>query len=396
MAGLQDVFVFTQQGNLFGDFEGSREVLIFLQGRDRTRLAATAQELQAALNQGLGNTNIRIQPPVQVSQPELRLVPRQRALAEAGWNSYQVASAVRAVGSGLYVGEYFDGDIRMDIMIRAAGWENPEDMGALPMVSPSGSVYRIEELVDMQRTVGPSQVFRRDGRRTTVVSVAAPEDASLQNYLERITAIADPIVRAGLPADGNFSYGGSASKLDQAILTMGSNFALALFILFVLMAALFRSIRDSALVMLAIPLATVGGVGLIRLLDLISFQPMDLLTMIGFVILLGLVVNNAILLVHQARRAEDEGLERRSAVRQAIAIRVRPIAMSSLTSLVGMMPLLLSPGAGSIVYRGLAAAIVGGMAVSMIFTLLLLPALLRLGETRGQPATPQLEEAYAD
>jgi multidrug efflux pump subunit AcrB len=103
--------------------------------------------------------------------------------------------------------------------------------------------------------------------------------------------------------------------------------------------------------------------------------------MIGFIILLGLVVNNAILLVHQTRSAEREGLNRRAAVEQALLIRSRPILMSTLTSVVGMLPLLLLPGEGSTVYRGLAAAIVGGMCVSTAFTMLLLPALLRVGES---------------
>jgi len=103
--------------------------------------------------------------------------------------------------------------------------------------------------------------------------------------------------------------------------------------------------------------------------------------MIGFVILLGLVVNNAILLVYQTRRAERAGLARRDAVAQAVQLRLRPILMSTLTSLFGMLPLLLVPGAGTELYRGLAAVIVGGLAVSTLFTLILLPALLRLGES---------------
>ena len=105
--------------------------------------------------------------------------------------------------------------------------------------------------------------------------------------------------------------------------------------------------------------------------------------MIGFIILMGLVVNNAILLVHQTRSAEREGLPRRDAVNQALRVRLRPIFMSTLTSLFGMLPLVLIPGAGSVIYRGLAVVIVGGMAVSTIFTLLLLPCLLRLGEARA-------------
>jgi len=114
-----------------------------------------------------------------------------------------------------------------------------------------------------------------------------------------------------------------------------------------------------------------------------TVQSMDLLTMIGFVILLGLVVNKAIVLVHQTRTGERAGLSRRIAVEQAGRMRLRPIPMSTLTSIFGMLPLFLMPGAGTELYRGLAAVIVGGMSVSTVFTLLLLPSLLRMGGGDG-------------
>ena len=178
-------------------------------------------------------------------------------------------------------------------------------------------------------------------------------------------------------------YSGSADKLEVAIQTMTGTFVLAIIILYLLMSALFRSFVDSLLVLLVIPLATVGGVIAIWLVNAFIPQPMDLLTMIG--------VNNAILLVHQTRAAERSGVSRRNAVEQAVRLRLRPILMSTLTSLFGMLPLLLNPGAGTELYRGLAAVIVGGLGVSTVFTLILLPSLLRLGESRPQrqPATTQ-------
>ena len=163
------------------------------------------------------------------------------------------------------------------------------------------------------------------------------------------------------------------------------NFLLALVILYLIMVALFRSMRDSLLVLMVMPVALAGGVGSLAVLNLIVYQSLDLLTMIGFIILLGLVVNNAILLVDQTRRAERDGMSRRDAVRQAVRFRARPIYMSSLTSIFGMLPLMLIPGVGSEIYRGLATVIVGGMLACAVFTLLLLPSLLRL-EWNGQRA----------
>ena len=135
------------------------------------------------------------------------------------------------------------------------------------------------------------------------------------------------------------------------------------------------------------PLAIVGGVIALRLLNLFTYQSLELLTMIGFIIMLGLVVNNAILLVYQTRSAERAGASRAQAVQQAIRIRARPIFMSTLTSIFGMLPLMLMPGIGSEIYRGLATVIVGGMSVSTVFTLLLLPSILRLGEGRHASTT---------
>jgi multidrug efflux pump subunit AcrB len=140
--------------------------------------------------------------------------------------------------------------------------------------------------------------------------------------------------------------------------------------------------------MISLPMAAVGGVLAVRLLDLITPTPLDLLGMIGFIILLGLVVNNAILLVTETRQAERGGLTKGNAVRQALQTRLRPILMSTLTSLMGMLPLVIAPGAGSAIYKGLATVIVGGMAVSTLFTLILLPCLLRLERIRFSSFTP--------
>ncbi len=254
-------------------------------------------------------------------------------------------------------------------------------------MTPSGEVVPLGELVAVERATGPAQVRRVNGRRTVSVNLSPPENVSLETAIAQIKTDVEPGLRGALPADGTILYGGSADALAEAIGTMGRNFIMALFILFMLMAGLFRCLKDSALVVMTIPLAGVGGIIAMRTLNLFTFQPMDLLTMIGFIILLGLVVNNAILLVDQTRQAERKGMDRHNAVEHALRVRLRPIFMSTCTSIFGMLPLLLLPGEGSVIYRGLAASIVGGMACSLFFTLLLLPSLLRLGKARHVEAT---------
>jgi multidrug efflux pump subunit AcrB len=386
-ADLPDLTHFAAQGNLFGGFGGDRNISLHLQSRDREALAATAALGEKLLKEALPKTNIQVSPGLEQSEPELQLAPNDRGISEAGWARQDIGTLVRAMGDGLYVGEHFDGETRMNVILRARPWDSPEQLSSTPVVTPAGTLVPLSELVDIKRTVGPSQLRRIDRRRTITLDVRPPEDVSLEHVLTTIKEQVEPALKESLPADGNILYGGSASGLTRAIKSMGSNFALALVVLFLLMAALFRSPKDSLLVVMAMPLAMVGGIFSLRLLNLVSFQPLDLLTMIGFVILLGLVVNNAILLVHQTRSAERQGVSRHHAVEEALETRLRPIFMSTITSIFGMLPLLLIPGAGSVIYRGLAAVIVGGMCVSTVFTLLLLPCFLRMGETTTKVIT---------
>jgi HAE1 family hydrophobic/amphiphilic exporter-1 len=212
------------------------------------------------------------------------------------------------------------------------------------------------------------------------LQVLPPNNLTVEEALTTLRQDIGPVLQGALPADAEIFYRGTADRLEGAVSEMSQNFILAILILVLIMATLFRSVKDALIVLLVMPLAVVGGVAALRLLNLFTYQSLELLTMIGFIILLGLVVNNAILLVYQTRTAERNGVTRSEAVQQAIRMRARPIFMSTLTSVFGMLPLMLLPGIGSEIYRGLATVIVGGMSVSTIFTLLLLPSILRLGE----------------
>jgi len=396
--GLPDTQAFIMQGNLFGGFGGGRNISMLLQSRDTSALMQVAGQTLGLIEEKMPGSRVQPFPGTEIAEPELRLTPDDQRINEAGWTRETLSTVIRALGDGVWIGEHFDGEKRMDIIMRAQPWRTPEELESVPLATPLGGVLPLGEMVRTERTVGPSQILRVDRRRTVNLDISPPENLSLEEALDILQSEVEPAVRPLMPADGMIRYAGSADSLRNAISNMTENFALAILVLFLLMSALFRSVKDSLLVMLALPLATVGGVVALRLLNLVTFQPMDLLTMIGFIILLGLVVNNAILLVHQTRSAEREGLHRREAVRQALQLRLRPIFMSTLTSIFGMLPLVLMPGAGSVIYRGLGTVIVGGMSVSTLFTLLLLPSLLRLGErseeTADKPGHPELEPAH--
>ncbi|MDJ0699197.1 MAG: efflux RND transporter permease subunit [Woeseiaceae bacterium] len=377
VSGVPDMFSFTMRRSLFGGFESSNSVEMRLASTDIDGLKPAVARAMQLIPQQMPGASAQPQPDPFAEANELRFTPNDVRLAEVGWNRQDLTSVIMELGQGVWLGEYFTGRERVDIYLKTTRFETPEDMAALPVATPAGGVVPLGELASISIAPSPAQITRINRARVYSVIVNAPDGMSLEALVEELKSNIEPELRALLPPDGTIQYAGSVQDLERAIGTLSANFLTAIGLLLLIMAGLFRSLKDAILVVISIPLAAVGGVFAITIVNLINFQPLDLLGMIGFIILLGLVVNNAILLVAQTRAAEATGLDRPDAVRQALRYRLRPIFMSTLTSLFGMLPLLVVPGAGSEIYRGMAAAIVGGMAVSTLFTLLLLPSLLQ-------------------
>ena len=393
LVGLPDTTAFPRQASLLGIGSSGRNIDIDLQGSNIVALMDAARVGMSKIQEVMPTAQVRPQPNLSLAEPELQLIPDDRRITQSGLNHRNVANAVRAMTGGLFVGEYFDGNDRFDMILRAGKWNTPEQLAAMPIATPLAGIQTLGELTQLRRTVGPTQLRRIDGQRTISLVVTPPEHMTLEESLELLRTQAGPVIKAALPADATINYRGNADDLEQALGDMLNNFLLAVIILFMVMAAIFRSLLDSLLVLLVMPLAIAGGIVALKLLNLIGiYQSLDLLTMIGFIILLGLVVNNAILLVSQTRGGEREGLSRTVAVEKAIRVRARPVYMSTLTSIFGMLPLMLVPGVGTDIYRGLAVVIVGGMTISAIFTLVLMPSLLRLGESQGAASDQFLGE----
>jgi len=399
LGGLPDTQAFLFRGSMINVSGGGngRTVELNVQGPDIESLMTVAQVGIDAINESMPSTTAFPNPGLSLSEPELKLVPNDQRITQAGLTRHDVANAIRAYTSGLFIGEYFDGNDRVNVILRGEQWQTPDELAALPIHSPLAGIQTIGELASISRTAGPTSLRRVDGKRTISIQISPPATMSLEEALAAINENVIPKMKAQLPFEASIQLSGNANKMSAAINDMIKNFALALVILFLLMTALFKSPKDSLLVLLVMPLAVAGGVVGLNLLNLVSYQSLDLLTMIGFIILLGLVVNNAILIVDQTRQAEREGLSRKAAVAQAIRIRARPVYMSTLTSLFGMLPLMVMPGVGSEIYRGLATVIVGGMFISAIFTLVLFPSLLRLGEkTRNDNNTQNSQKTSVE
>jgi HAE1 family hydrophobic/amphiphilic exporter-1 len=223
-----------------------------------------------------------------------------------------------------------------------------------------------------------TQIDRLEKKRNIRLEITPPVSVPLQTAIDTIRSTCDNLLASGQIKDVTLDLGGNADKLEDTFDALKWNLLLALMITYLLMAALFENFLYPLIIMFSVPLAAAGGLLGLRLVDaFIAPQPLDVLTMLGFIILIGTVVNNAILIVHQSlnnvRNKEMEGMQ---AISESVRTRIRPIFMSAFTSIFGLMPLVLATGSGSELYRGIGSVLLGGLAVSTVFTLFVIPALL--------------------
>ncbi|MCA8961480.1 MAG: efflux RND transporter permease subunit, partial [Planctomycetes bacterium] len=403
------VFAFAFQVPLFrlGGRTGSA-VKINFSGADLDAVTRAAGAFFMALMGTYGPGTVQPNPSnFNVPGPELRVLPNRIRLAQAGLTPDDVGLAVQARGDGAIIGEYRIGSDTIDLKLIAAdsvGQQFIGNMGDLPLATPDGRVVPLESVAQLASVAVPQQINRVGRQRAVTLEFTAPEGLALEEAVRTIDKMIEQQRATGaIPESVETSYTGSASKLASVQRAMfgdgtwmgllNSSMVQALLVVYLLMCVLFQSFMRPLVIMFSVPLATFGGFLALRLVHDASAadpymptQNLDILTMLGFLILVGVVVNNAILIVHQSlnfmRGAADEGseepMEPRRAIAEAVRTRVRPIFMSTLTSVGGMAPLVFAPGSGSELYRGLGSVVIGGLIVSTIFTLLLVPLLFSL------------------
>ena len=402
-----DVIGLTFQFPLFrnGGQSGSA-IKIDMIGDDLEKVNASAMSLMLALMGEFGPGTVRPEPAnFMLPTPELRVTPNDERLRDLGMSRRDVGYAVAVNGDGWILPRQFQyGSELKDLKIisPSAIEANPiEAMINAPIATPEGNTVDLESLADVQYIREPARVKHVSRQRAVTLQFTPPAELALQSAVEKVAATVgqlrqenkiDPSVvvnQAGTA--GNLAAIRKALLGDGTIVgALSSSLFLALFVVYLLMVVLFQSWTYPVVIMVSVPLATLGGfigLSLVHHWSLadryMPVQNMDVLTILGFVILAGVVVNNAILIVHQTLNLLNGELEvgaqrlsRKEAIAEAVRSRVRPILMSTLTSVGGMLPLVLMPGSGSELYRGLGAVVVGGLAVSTVFTLLLVPVVL--------------------
>lgn len=397
-----DTFAFARQMPLFrvGGSTGSA-VQIDFRGRDLDSVSAAAGAALGALRGKFAmGTNITPAPPnFALPLDEVRIVPNDERLRELEMTRSDLGAATQAGGDGIVLFRNYEqrGELK-DIKILVQGTEGKQPLDTLldmPVATPTGAIVDLRSIATLERVRGPDQIRHVDRERAITLELTPPTGTPLETVIGEVEEVMTGLQEQGaIPPGVDVSLSGSAGKMadirasllgDGSLWgTIGSSLIMAFVVIYLLMVVLFQSWSYPLVIMLSVPLATFGGFLGLALVhkwsELDRYMPvqnLDMLTILGFVILAGVVVNNAILIVHQARNfMENDDLPPSQAVVESVRTRVRPILMSTLTSVGGMLPLVLMPGAGSELYRGLGAVVVGGLTVSTIFTLFLVPAVL--------------------
>jgi HAE1 family hydrophobic/amphiphilic exporter-1 len=355
---------------------GSGNLEVQIQGDDLDTIRRLSETLEARLDRVPGAKFVN--PSFEVGKPEFVVeVDRLRA-AELGLTVSEVGSLVETKVNGTVVGTYDDEGRELDLRLRGpeGSVASARDLAQMVLYTPTGQVVHLADLAEVEARVGPTQIEHTDMDRSVKLSVGMDDTIPLADAVQRLEQAVAP-QRASLPLGYTIEMTGQATDLQRAWLAFRGAFLLAVLITYLLLASLFESFRIPLVIMVAVPFAVSGGVAALATLS--SLDPtvkLDTITMLGFVILIGVVVNNAILLTHQALNRMDEGAAPQEALLDAVRSRVRPIFMTMTTTCVGMSPLVFAAGAGSELYRGLGATLVGGLIFATLFTLVLIPTLL--------------------
>lgn len=385
---------FSARGSIISSNQGgTRAVELNLTGPDLAELYDTARHVMRRAEEVFKEPRMDSSPAsLSLDQPLIEIRPRWERLAELGFAADDFGFIVAAYSDGAFVGEFIDGDDKIDMFLfsTAGNRQQLSELAQVPIRTPNGQVIPLSALAELRETVDSEELRRVNGQRTVSVYIIPAEDVALETAVNTMRTELIPAMKAAgeMPNRVAFSITGAADDLASTRSALLNNFMVALVLIYLLLVAIFSHWGYPLLILTTVPLGMAGGVvglvainGVGALLGSLglggSHQAFDMITMLGFVILLGTVVNNPILIVEQTRRNLDEHqLSIKDAVHQAIASRLRPILMSTATTVFGLLPLVLIPGAGTELYRGVGIVVLCGLTASMLLTLSFLPCLL--------------------
>ena len=359
-------FLTVKPGGNQGGMGGAPTIDVNVFGYDLDRTAPIAERLAEAMRAIPGTRDVQVKR--DPFKQEYNIEFDREKLAMHGLNTATAASYVRNRMNGLIASKFREGGKEYDIRVRYAKpyRESLADVENITLYSTSGVPFKLKEVAKISEFYAPPYISRENRQRTITVSTGL-HNASMSDIVNQIWK---EVERMELPSDISIGIGGTAKEQQDSQKDMGLLLILVLLLVYIVMASQFESFKSPFIIMLSLPFAFSGVV----LALLITGEALSLISMIGAIMLVGIAVKNGIVLVDYTNLLRERGYSTFRAVIEGGKSRLRPVLMTSLTTILGMVPLALSSGEGSEVWRPMGVAVIGGLTFSTLLTLLIVPA----------------------
>jgi multidrug efflux pump subunit AcrB len=384
LAEYPGMISFSARGSIFsGNEGGTRSMELDISGEELQPLFEVGLKDFLKARDVLGDPQILPDPPsLTLGQPFIEVRPDWERAAELGLAADELGYLVWALADGAYHDDFYLGDRKIDLFLYGSAQppRRPADLAALPLYTERGGIVPLSALVRLRETVAADTIRRLNGQRTVTLNIVSPTDMPLETAVHKVqTEVVGALRAAGEVPDGvHIAIGGASDKLASTRAALADNMLLALALVYLIMAAILRHWGYPLVIMLTVPLGYAGGVIGLRLMNAVGISAsFDMITVLGFLVLIGVVVNNPILLVERYRENLAAGAAPAQALLDAARTRLRPIMMTTLTTLFGLFPLVFLPREGTELYRGLGIVLLFGLLFSTLVTLTFTPCLLR-------------------
>jgi HAE1 family hydrophobic/amphiphilic exporter-1 len=304
-------------------------------------------------------------------RPEIQMIPDRLRMGRLNFSSENLSDLLRGYVTGLRAGVFREGGKEYDILVKLKSEEvsSPFQLPDLPFPTSAGFVS-LQDLADLKETMGPTQILRKDRQR----SITVDANVSGTTVGEAYQVIDSKLKEIPLPPGYRFTYAGEIQSIQDNFGALGFALGLAVLLTFLLIAAILESFVFAFVIMLTVPLSIIGVVPALILTN----TPMSIYGLMGVIMLVGLVVNNAIVIIDYAEIVRKEGMDPAEAIIEACRVRLRPILMADATSVIAMVPLAMGVGAGGSYRSPMAIVSIGGLVAGGVLALLAIPPVYKL------------------
>lgn len=362
-----DARAFVQQQSTFGGRRGSMPVQYVLQATNIEKLQKVLPEFMAKVYENptfqMADVDLKF------SKPEVRLSVNREKANMMGVSTRDIAQTLQYGLSGQRMGYLYMNGKQYEIVgeINRQQRNDPTNLKAIYMRSSDGKMIQMENLVDLVEDIAPPKLYRYNRFVSATISAGLADGKTIGEGLDEM----DKIAKSTLDDTFRTALSGDSKEFRESSSSLFFAFALALLLIYLILAAQFESFKDPFVIMLTVPLAVCGAL----IFMLIGGQTMNIFSQIGIIMLIGLVAKNGILIVEFANQRQKSGEDKMTAIREASLQRLRPILMTSVSTILGLLPLMFATGEGCNGRIAMGTAVVGGMLLSTVLTMFIVPSI---------------------